>query len=58
MAIMGILGNIINSFSKPTIDVDLMIQQIAQRTGVNENLIEEILLAEEDFLREKGIIID
>jgi len=55
---MGILGNIINSFSKPTIDVDLMIQQIAQRTGVNENLIEEILLAEEDFLREKGIIID
>jgi len=53
---MGLLGNLISSFSKPEIDVDELVDFIAEGTHIDRGIIEIILEAEDIYLREKGII--
>ena len=53
---MGIIGNIINGVSKPEIDVDDLVDFIAEATRMDRGIIEIILEAEDIYLREKGII--
>jgi hypothetical protein len=53
---MGILDNLINSFSKPVVDVDEIVDYINKETLIDKELIETILFIEEEYLRRKGII--
>jgi len=52
---MGFVSNLISGFSKPSIDVDEMIEFISNRVNIDEGIIKAILVAEEEFLREKGV---
>jgi hypothetical protein len=54
---MGIISNIIDNFlAKPEINMDIMIRYISDKTSLDEDIIEAILIAEDEFLKENGII--
>ena len=55
---MGMIRNIINNFTKQEIDIDELVDFIAEETRIKRDTIELVLDAEDIYLREKGIIID
>ena len=48
--------NLLSSFTKPEIDIDELVDFIAEGTHIDRGIIEIILEAEDIYLREKGII--
>lgn len=53
---MGFISNLLNGLTKPQIDIDELIDYIANKTSISADIIETVLLVEEDFLREKRIV--
>lgn len=52
---MGFISNLFNNLTKPKIDIDEIVEYIADKTSIDEDIIATVLLVEEDFLKEKGI---
>lgn len=55
---MGYLRNMVRNFTKHEIDIDELVDFIAEETHIKRDTIEIILDTEEIYLRMKGVIID
>ena len=53
---MGFIKNLFSNVSKPEIDMEDLIFEIAMQSGLDEELIETVLICEENYLIKKGVL--